>query len=190
MQWSHLYPIAIEEFFSPKLMKDARKLNTRIEQILSTRSALDESFAKAVTAEAADVTVKALRESGEAHFTIFELLRDELALRKDLAEFDEHRHAERSKASDDAYTAVEATEAGIRAGLVALGYVDAPPTEYVVGRITPGMIHDHPSVRAARDKLDALSSQCSDRPFLRDNLEAGLRVQEDLARLRQRLAGM
>ena len=89
-------------------------------------------------------------------------------------------------AADEAIDAHQHAQAGVRAKLVEIGYVDAPATAGIPGRIQPGWILAHPAVRAAKMEADSLRTRSGERTWQNDNLAALEQIEADLAAVRDR----
>jgi hypothetical protein len=158
MNWTTLNPINIEDFFGAETKTKAEALNVRIAALLAGRAALD-SDGQAFRDSAAELGGKALKRKQDLKVRELDLLTEEIEIREGLAAFDSMRSADAAAASNEAYTAIEKTQADLRKKLVKIGYVDAPPELQVAGKITPGMILSHPNVLAARQRHEFLVGQ-------------------------------
>lgn len=141
------------------LLRDVRKHNAAVEAYGHDAEKLRQEVA-------ANWTAKRESDVSKLHERRAALLTAELGLRERLAAWIERvRHfelsAEATAASDDAVAA----EAKVRAGLLALGYVD---DEY--GRVFSMLVRHHPAIIRALGRLNA--AQGSSFPAMRGNENA------------------
>ena len=117
----------------------------------------------------------------------FRLLRDELALRRELAGYLQRRAAGLRKAHTAAAEAKPKAEADVRKALIRIGYIDAAPTQNVLGKIQPGYIIHHPKVIAAAQACNALHHAVNNHDLANANKAAIEEVTADLEHIKQRL---
>ncbi len=124
-----------------------------------------------------------IHEAGQIRGLAVELLRTELRLRVDLADYLERWRAECRRVGDDLEAKLEQTRAGIQAELVKLGYVDPEADKLSPFRVTPRMIEAHPAVASARSDWQAAGKLSRDEYFV-----VNRRKVESLRRLIEREA--
>ena len=137
---------------------------------------------KTPPADAAELEIDATRALSPRALAV---LQKELKFRRRCNEFSAASRKEYHPQIDKAQEACQAAEEKIRAGLVKLGYIEASPTEQVVGKITPAMVLSHPAVRAAKDLFDSLVNKSRNIAFRRENDIAIDQIISRLNRARQ-----
>lgn len=149
MEWTGLTPIDIADYFGKETKATAKALNERITHLLATRAALDKD-SQALEAEAATLGGKAIKRRQDIKARELDALAEEISTREELAAFQRQRAADLTSAAERAGAALGKAETDVRKKLVSIGYIEAPPTTSIVGKITPGMVLTHPDVVAAR----------------------------------------
>jgi hypothetical protein len=182
-------PVALEDFFSGALVKQAKDLNKRIEQLLADRATLNAAEAKFLSRDVAEVPGGLGSDIFAAEGDRMEcitLLGRNFILRRELAEFDEKRHNERCAAYDKAIQAWEQASSEIRQRLLDFGYHPECLCPADPCSLQPGMIARHPTVRAAWDAKETFMGQCCDRGFARANKEIMTSLEAEIQAIRFR----
>jgi hypothetical protein len=185
--FSPLPTIAEESYFSDDLTALMKALNARIQTLLQGRAKLEAERAEILASDPVAIDAKTLEKRSRSRFTEYDLLREEVLVRRELQTFDDARRKECRTAAGQAYTAHTVAQSEIRAALVCLGYVEAEPEALVIGKITPGMVNSHPAVVEARNKYESLSAHADATAFRQGNAEALHRTEQRLAQVRQAL---
>jgi hypothetical protein len=176
--WSRLFLPPVEAWFSRELQTTAKELGTELEAITRERAALDQARAELLSADPADAEIQSVGNSLASRTPT--VLQRELQFRRRCADFFDRSRKEYEPQIEKAQKEYEAAEGRLRAGLVGLGYVEASPTEPVLGKILPGMILSNPIVRRAKDEMDSLAAKSRDHAFGGENSRA---IDELVARL-------
>jgi len=182
MLWTHLATIDIPDFWPPKLRKAAGSLNLAIGKVIERRQGYDDRL------RASEATDPAETDPFEAidpnrRLILFEILQEELRVRRDVARLDDECRAALSAARDKAIEQLASIEAEVRKRLLSIGYVEPILGKPIVGAIWPGMIRIHPEVYAARQRQEALARAINTRDAA--NARAIEQIEAELRRLRQ-----
>ncbi len=184
--WIAPNELAVEPYFSKSLRGRVETLNNRIRE-LQQQLAAEERKAEFEAADVSEVNFKEIlsppRKVDQAL-----LLQAALRLRGEVAEVLQQMSEDRGGAIDKAERHIGKLEAKVKEDLLAIGYVEAPLSEHVAGKIQPGWIAAHPRVHAARNELMSLRSKQNDTAINQQNQQAMVRLRAELERIRDRAA--
>lgn len=157
MQPQPIGPIQPQPWYSDETRTAAEALNEQIEQHDGNVGQLDEQRRQLRDDDGdADVVL-----GGDiARQTAFDLMRAEVAIRRQLADHYKRVAADAQKAGGQAFAAIDKARADVLAKLHAAGYVGTPDTYdvRVPGSVSQGMVNFHPSVHAARNRQNELQA--------------------------------
>lgn len=190
VRWTRLTAIEVEPWFSKKLKTAAEAFNTRIESVLRSREQTDRMLGAIESTDAAAIDFANLVSYPTHVEGVTKDLQDELLLRRDMVSFFDDHHAELVQQREKLDAAHLEIEKRVRHQLVEIGYVDAPLSALIVGKITPGFLMSHPDVHAAKGLAASFATRCSSgEPAKLENRKAIDQVGQQLDHFRQRAMG-
>ena len=160
MSWTRVPNIPRDDQMPPALSKQADKLDQAFTAITERRQEFDQQQrdVREQPVESVDVFAVADRLRQVRHG----LLRDELQARRSLDTYIAEFQAWTREAAAEAFEELEKSQKAVRKKLLRIGFIDALPTEVVPGKLTPGMVSQHPAVHSARQRHEQLRSRSLD----------------------------
>ena len=194
MQWTHLIPLPLGEWFDDSLAADAEAFNTEIVRLRGEREAYDRRVAEIQSSRDAELEnldfVNLVGFDGVKEM-LATILQRELGLRRRLATFlDERYYPAASQAAEKALLRFEQAREKVRAGLRKLGY-DDPADSIALGIPNPcaffqGWPDRHRTVYEARREAGSLYTLSKSGEWARANAESAKEVVKQLGRLRDK----
>lgn len=190
IDWTPLPKIHVYEWLSSQTKKAAEELNDRINAMLDRRHKVDDhaSATRSEDVEKMDIVgTLTVNQHLEATALAFQ---DELALRREIAQFYALREPERRQEEERAVIAHREAGERVTAELVKIGYIDQPtPDRRIIGRIQPGWIAEHPEVYNALQRVHGIHDFMTFQQQVGQNDEAMDQIRKQLARFRDRAMG-
>jgi hypothetical protein len=167
MSWTRLPVTPRDDQMPAEISKTADKLDQTFTTITERREEFDQQQrdVREQPVESVDVFAVADRLRQVRHG----LLRDELQARRSLDTYIAEFQAWTREAATAAFQGFEKSQATIRRKLLRIGFIDALPTEVVPGKLTPGMVSQHPAVHSARQRHEQLRSRSLDMSTRQEN---------------------
>ncbi len=189
-EWSIINPIGDEPHFSAKTREGIEEINHRIGDLLTGRAEFDEDREAFRTADPLGMDGPVLADGHSLQSREVALLQGEHGIRTALADLLDARAADYRAAGGRASKAHQDALAAIRKKLAKLGYHDVPATTSDPHKITPGMIHAHPTVFAAMQEHRSLTDKANDRTAAQTNAAARDAVHARLTAIRDRVSAV
>jgi hypothetical protein len=160
MSWTRLPNVPRDDSLPAAISKPADKLDQSFTAISERRAEFDQQQkdVREQPVEKIDIFGIADRLRQVRH----ELLRDELQARRALDDYICEFRKWSQEAATAAFEELEKSQKAIRKKLIRVGFIDCLPTELVAGKIQPGMVQQHPSVIAGRQRHEQLRSRSLD----------------------------
>lgn len=171
------------DFISPSLRGQIEILNGKIATWDLRRRKYDQAVE---VARQEPVETMRLDRVGKLSAERVGVLQEELSLRRDWSALYELRREEARLAIDGAEKEAQETRQQIRDGLVEFGYSPMVEGEHQRGRVTNGMVADHPQVVAADDRVRWLEAMAASIDLLGVNLESTRKAEAELQSIRER----
>jgi hypothetical protein len=186
-----LYTIDLLSIFDKPLCKRINEYTTQVEAIERGREQLYQSYFDLKQGDVAEADFdNMLLVPIALKSTAAMLLQSELKARRLYDKLADEVMAAHRTAADLTAQQLEAKEAEIRAGLVALGYHDLPPQSPTRGKFMPIWIRMHEKVLELRERVESHNSQSQNRSLQELNREAMEQVEQMLIELRNRAASL
>ncbi len=190
VRWTRLTAIELEPWFTKKLKSSAEAFNVRIAKLLQSREQTVRMLGKIESTDTAEIDFVNLVSYPTHVEGVTKDLQVELLLRRDMVSFFDDHHAELEQQREKAAAEHLQIQERVRGELLAIGYVDAPLSALIVGKITPVFLASHPQVHAARGLADSFASRCSSgEPAKLENRKAIDQVEQQLDYFRERAMG-
>lgn len=184
ISWTPLSCPEVDRETSAKLRKRASALAERVEALLAARASFDADVEQIESTDVSESDPTGIADVMRGRQT--DLLREELVLRRELGDLDVAHRRELAALTPAARQKHVDERERIRGALVSIGFIDAPATSRVLGKLTPGMVLGHIDVLRAKQRADSLSAGAASYEFSRQNAEAMRRVVETLESVRSR----
>ena len=186
MPRTQIIELPLEDYFDSKLRDEIGPINGHILALRRARAEFDRTAADVTEADLDTLDVNDGLIAARGWAGRFELLQQELLIRKAIATTEEKIHGAIAAAWDLAIEQHQQAQARIRKSLVSFGYTEPAegvpdPTAY-----QPNFVMRHPDVFRARQKVETLEGKFRDRARAQQNNAAIAEVRSQMDALRRK----
>lgn len=184
MAWTRLIPPPARDWHPEETGAVREELAADVAGILASREKFDAEYERIAAQPLDEVNGRDVFNLDIPQHSRFEILQWELRVRKRMAEFYPREDEERNVAYTAAFEVHEKKSADIRKKLLRIGFLELVPGVLARGTFPPGLIVNHPEVRDAKDRTDAL--RLSNGDLAKQNDEGTAELLKEMNGLRQR----